>query len=160
LTQNNRDDIIYAMHKDDSKPGYGYQIRQGATALTESWAALPNVSNNHFMLGHLMEWFHAQLGGISQDENSTAYEHIRIKPKLVDVIDSVRVTYQSPYGEIVVDRKKDAYLIQIPIGSKATVSLPIRDEYRVNGKKVKSHISQDRNSVEIQLSSGKYLISN
>ncbi|WP_149915421.1 family 78 glycoside hydrolase catalytic domain [Sphingobacterium cavernae] len=160
LTQNNRDDIIYAMHKDDSRPGYGYQIRQGATALTESWAALPNVSNNHFMLGHLMEWFHAQLGGISQDENSTAYEHIHIKPKLVDVIDSVRVTYQSPYGEIVVDRKKDAYLIQIPIGSKATVSLPIRDEYRVNGKKVKSHISQDRNSVEIQLSSGKYLISN
>jgi len=50
------------MNTRDDVPGYGYQLRKGATALTESWAALESVSNNHLMLGHLMEWFYEGLG--------------------------------------------------------------------------------------------------
>ncbi|MDR0537085.1 MAG: family 78 glycoside hydrolase catalytic domain, partial [Tannerellaceae bacterium] len=49
FTINNREDV----------PGYGFQLAHGATALTESWAALRYVSNNHCMLGHLMEWFYS-----------------------------------------------------------------------------------------------------
>src|SRR5690606_23623339 len=81
LQQAGRNDLIYAMHKDYCRPGYGFQIRQGATALTESWAALSKVSYIYFMLGHLMEWFHPRLGGLGQQEGSIAYKHVRIAPK-------------------------------------------------------------------------------
>ncbi|MCA5004719.1 family 78 glycoside hydrolase catalytic domain [Sphingobacterium bovistauri] len=159
LTEHDRDDVIYAMHKDDTRPGYGYQIRKGATALTESWAALPTVSNNHFMLGHLMEWFHANLGGIKQADNSVAYNHVWIEPKLIDVVKSVKVSYHSPYGEIILDRKGDNYYsVHIPIGSKATVSLPAYGHYKVNGKNVKTKLSKDKARVEIELTAGKFLI--
>ena len=42
-----RSDLIYRMNSRSDVPGYGYQLKQEATALTESWQALPTVSNNH-----------------------------------------------------------------------------------------------------------------
>jgi hypothetical protein len=45
------------MNSRDDVPGYGYQLKNGATALTESWQGLTVVSNNHFMLGHIKNGF-------------------------------------------------------------------------------------------------------
>ena len=59
LTQGGKSQLLYDMNARDDVPGYGYQLKKGATALTESWPALENVSNNHLMLGHLMDWFYA-----------------------------------------------------------------------------------------------------
>ena len=64
LDDEGRSDVIFDMNDRSDVPGYGYQLAKGATALTESWQALPSVSNNHFMLGHIMEWFYSGLGGI------------------------------------------------------------------------------------------------
>jgi alpha-L-rhamnosidase len=83
LSENGRSDILYKMNNRSDRPGYGYQLKKGATALTESWSALTDVSNNHMMLGHLMEWFYTGLGGIYQDENSVAYKDLIIAPKPV-----------------------------------------------------------------------------
>ena len=159
LQQAGRDDLIYAMHKDDSRPGYGYQIRQGATALTESWAALPTVSNNHFMLGHLMEWFHTRLGGLGQQEGSIAYKHVRIAPKLLDVVQQRSVAYESPYGPVKFEQNGDVFQVEIPANSKATVVLPESGQYRVNGEpfEVYEH-ALTADGVEIELGSGVYEI--
>ncbi|MBS1654981.1 MAG: family 78 glycoside hydrolase catalytic domain, partial [Bacteroidetes bacterium] len=78
-----RDDIIYTMNNRSDVPGYGYQLAQGATALTESWQGLPSVSNNHFMLGHLMEWFYEGLAGIRSGKDAVAYKKIIIEPEPV-----------------------------------------------------------------------------
>ena len=74
---------LYAMNARDDVPGYGFQLKKGATALTESWAALEEVSNNHLMLGHLMRWFYSGLLGIDQSESSLAYASIVLKPQVV-----------------------------------------------------------------------------
>lgn len=66
LSAEGLNDLISDMNARDDVPGYGYQWRHGATALTERWQALPLVSNNHFMLGHLLEWFYEGLPGIRQ----------------------------------------------------------------------------------------------
>jgi hypothetical protein len=63
-----------------------FPTEKGATSLTESWAALETVSNNHLMLGHLMEWFYSGLAGIRQDENSVAFKEIILKPEPVEGI--------------------------------------------------------------------------
>src|SRR4051794_29646462 len=65
LTQAGRSDVVYAMAKQSSGPGYLYQLSRGATSLTEAWDADPSGSQNHAMLGHIEEWFYTGLGGIS-----------------------------------------------------------------------------------------------
>lgn len=41
------------------------------------------VSNNHLMLGHIMEWFYSRLAGLGQEEGSVAFKHIKISPQPV-----------------------------------------------------------------------------
>ena len=128
LSESGHSDVLYKMNNRDDRPGYGFQLKKGATALTESWAALTRVSNNHMMLGHLMEWFYNGLGGIYQEKNSAGYEKIVIAPKSVGTIDSVACRFDSPKGLIESVWKKDDNLfelqIEIPSGSVARVVLP------------------------------------
>ncbi len=123
-----RSDVIYEMNNRDDVPGYGYQLKHGATALTESWQAYPSVSNNHFMLGHLMEWFYGGLCGIKQARNSVAYKKIEIRPQPVGDITSANANFHSPYGDIISEWKKDAGIFEmnvtIPANTTAEIYLP------------------------------------
>ncbi len=93
-------DVIWKMNARDDVPGYGYQLKKGATALTESWPALRYVSNNHMMLGHLMEWLYSGIGGIRQVEGSTGYKHIIIDPQPVGDLTWAEVSHTCIRGEI------------------------------------------------------------
>jgi hypothetical protein len=130
LTKGDKSQLLYEINARDDVPGYGYQIKKGATALTESWAALEIVSNNHLMLGHLMEWFYSGLGGIVQEENSAGYKKIIIKPEMVGDIIFSKTSYQSPYGEIRCDwdKKEDTIKIniKIPVNTTAKVFIPVK----------------------------------
>jgi len=123
-----RSDVIFDMNNRSDVPGYGYQLAHGATALTESWQALPNVSNNHFMLGHLMEWFYAGLCGIRQAEGSAGYKQMEIKPQPVGDIKQAKASYHSVYGLISVEWKieNDQFVLDvvIPPNTTATVFFP------------------------------------
>lgn len=128
LTNGGKSQLLYEMNARDDVPGYGYQLKKGATALTESWPALENVSNNHLMLGHLMDWFYSGLGGISQSKTSVAYKEIVIKPELVGDLSWVKTSYNSPYGEIRSDWEKSGKTVKmnvaIPANSTALVYIP------------------------------------
>ena len=107
LDEGGASQLIYDMNNRNDVAGYGFQLKKGATALTESWAALEEVSNNHLMLGHIMEWFYSGLAGISQDENSIGYDHIKIRPQPVGDITYAKGSFHSPYGWITTDWKKE-----------------------------------------------------
>ncbi|MFD1771997.1 family 78 glycoside hydrolase catalytic domain [Sphingobacterium suaedae] len=159
LQKNERDDLIFAMHQDDTRPGYGYQIKKGATALTESWAALPNVSNNHFMLGHLMEWFHAGLGGLGQEPGSIAYEHVRLAPRLLGQLDECNVTFETAYGHVAWKSIKGAYEVTVPVNSRCTVVLPRSPDYTINGERLDNYKHRTTShGLEITIGSGRYTI--
>jgi alpha-L-rhamnosidase len=123
-----RSDVIYDMNSRTDVPGYGYQLAHGATALTESWGALPSVSNNHFMLGHIMEWFYSGLGGIRSAPGAIAMKQIEIRPEVVGDVISAKASYRSPYGDIATDWKKDDHkfdlTVTIPANTKAIIYLP------------------------------------
>ncbi|ALJ01746.1 family 78 glycoside hydrolase catalytic domain [Rufibacter tibetensis] len=137
-----RSDVIYDMNSRTDVPGYGYQLARGATALTESWQALPTVSNNHLMLGHILEWFYSGIGGIRQQEHSIAFNHIEIRPEIVGDLTFSKVTYDSPYGVISTDWKRNAdtleLSVEIPANTTATVHLPMTatDQIFESGKLV------------------------
>jgi alpha-L-rhamnosidase len=128
LEDANRSDVIFDMNSRDDVPGYGFQIKNGATALTESWQALPSVSNNHFMLGHLMEWFYAGLCGIKQSPSSVAFNKIEIRPQPVGDIKQAAASYKSVYGLIKTDWKIEDGMftlnVTIPPNTTATIFLP------------------------------------
>jgi len=107
LTRFGKSELLYEMNNRDDVPGYGYQLKMGATSLAESWQALPSKSLNHLMLGHLMEWFYQGLGGIRQADNSVAYKSIVIQPELVSDLTFANVSFNSPYGTIVSNWKKN-----------------------------------------------------
>ena len=100
LAQGGRHDIIYEMNARDDVPGYGMQLRKGATALTESWQALESVSNNHLMLGHILEWMYGYLGGIRQDEGSVGWEKLLIEPHPVGNVTDCTVSLHTPKGPV------------------------------------------------------------
>lgn len=141
LYEAGRSDVIYLMNNRNDVPGYGYQIAKGATALTESWLAAPIVSNNHFMLGHLMEWFYAGLAGIQQRNTSVGYKEIEIKPEVAGDITNAKATFQSPYGLIKSEWTKSVIAfnlqVEIPANSTAVVHIPAKNGQTVlqNGKK-------------------------
>jgi hypothetical protein len=120
--------LLHEMNNRNDVAGYGFQLTKGATALTESWAALEQVSNNHLMLGHLMEWFYTGLGGISQQNNSVAYKEAIIRPEIVGDITWVKTSYKTIFGAIISEwEKKDGELtfhIVIPPNSTALIKLP------------------------------------
>ncbi|QNR86391.1 family 78 glycoside hydrolase catalytic domain [Pedobacter riviphilus] len=131
-----KSDVIFDMNSRSDVPGYGMQIAKGATALTESWAALPTVSNNHFMLGHLMEWLYSAVGGIRQAENSIAFKQIKIEPEVVGNLTSADVRYNSPYGKISCKWEKTdrtfTLEVNIPVNTTATIYFPVLPKYEIS----------------------------
>ncbi|MEA5460407.1 family 78 glycoside hydrolase catalytic domain [Arcicella sp. LKC2W] len=162
LEDEGKSEVIFEMNNRSDVAGYGYQLAQGATALTESWQALPTVSNNHFMLGHLMEWFYSGLAGIKQDESATAFKKIIIKPQVVGDVTFAKANYQSPYGKIMSDwTKKGEHFtlkIEIPVNTTATIYLPAtaKSKISVNGKIVKNLDFQEDKAI-LNIGSGQYL---
>jgi alpha-L-rhamnosidase len=125
-------DVIFDMNSRNDVPGYGYQLAHGATALTESWQAYPSVSNNHFMLGHLMEWFYAGLCGIKPAPGSVAYRKIEIRPQPVGDVAHASASYHSVYGLIKSDWKIEKGMftlkVTIPANTSAEIYLPFGDK--------------------------------
>lgn len=160
LQQAGRSDVIFDMNYRDDVPGYGFQLKHGATALTESWQAYESVSNNHFMLGHLMEWFYAGLAGIRQSNTSIAYKEVEIKPEVVGDITNAKATFQSPYGLIKSEWTKTATTfelnVQIPTNSTAIICLPVKQGavVKMSGKKV--NVLYKERSAIIKTGSGSY----
>jgi len=170
LEEAGRSDVIYDMNSRSDVPGYGYQLAKGATALTESWQALENVSNNHFMLGHLMEWLYSGLAGIRSAEGSVAYKDIVIHPEPVGDLTSAKGELASPYGKIESSwiKKSGGFelSVRIPSNTSATIYLPASSGsiIKENGKIIKGepefrNIRFEKNRAAITVGSGSYLFS-
>ena len=91
---------MFDMNNHYEVPGYGFQIKMGATTLTENWDPRKGTSWNHFMQGHIEEWFFRSLAGINPDPGIPGFKHIIIRPAMIGDITWVNGSYQSIYGEI------------------------------------------------------------
>lgn len=160
LEESGRSDVIYAMNNRTDVPGYGYQVTHGATSLTESWA-MGGSSQNHFMLGELMEWFYEGLAGIKPDPNGIAFKKIEIRPEPVGNITYAKASYNSPYGIIATDWKKAAgkfeLTVQIPANTTATIYLPSKKASKITEDgKVVTVVSYQGGRAIIKTGSGTY----
>lgn len=152
--------LIYDMNCRNDVPGYGYQIAKGATALTESWPALAEVSNNHLMLGHIMEWFYSGLAGIQQAENSIAYRDIIICPEIVGDLTYAKGTYHTPNGTITTHWEKGKLFrlyVNIPPHTNATIKIPATPTQQIIQMSTPIHPERYENGrAIIRITSGQY----
>ena len=157
LEESGNSELIYDMNSKTDVPGYGYQISKGATSLTESWAALKYVSNNHMMLGHLMEWFYSGLGGIRQTESSVGYQEIIIAPEPVGNVTWAETSYNSVHGEIKCSWKiiesELTIKVTVPSGCRATIIIPCEKPEKITVGK--NPLQSSENIKNIKVSSRK-----
>lgn len=123
LSQKGDDKIVYDMFNHYETPGYGFQLKQGMTTLTEQWNPQYGTSLNHFMMGHLDEWLFASMAGIRNAPGTYGLRDIIIKPFFADDAQEVYAETANLYGKISVKATPTEATVHIPVGCKATVIL-------------------------------------
>jgi len=146
LAQGGRSDVIFDVNKQSDKPGYAYQLRQGATSLTEAWDAGRASSQNHFMLGQIMEWFYHDLAGISSDPGGPGFKKIIIEPAMVGDLTWAKAAFKSIRGDILSSWTRNesgcTLKVAIPANTTATVFLPAKSAKEVTESGVLAGRSQ------------------
>lgn len=108
LATNDMNELMYTMHNHEDAPGYGFQLKFGATTLTEQWDPRMGSSWNHFMMGQIDEWFFASLAGIQTKTTAPGFQHFIIRPEMVGDLAFVKASHETPYGKISVDWKRES----------------------------------------------------
>lgn len=128
LTDNGREDIVYAVATQTSSPSLGHQVVAGLTALGETWDGGSGQSQSHFMLGALDSWLQTRLTGIGQAAGSVGFARLDIDPAIVGDLRSASGSYRTPRGTVATSwqRTGTGYTLRVtvPPGSLADVHLP------------------------------------
>ena len=132
LTDAGRADLIRRVIVNPDVPGYARQLASGATALAESWTAWTGASQNHFFLGHVIEWFYRDLVGLAPDEATPGFKHMVIRPEPVDGLEWAEAEHETPHGRVAVRWEKRAgalvLTLAVPPNTTATVHVPSRGD--------------------------------
>ena len=119
---------MYTMHNHDEAPGYGFQLKFGATTLTEQWDPRQGSSWNHFMMGQIDEWFFRSLAGFEAFKMVDGKQELIIRPCPVGDLTFVRASTETLYGKVLVDWKREGdkfvLSVEIPIGNTAKIYMP------------------------------------
>jgi alpha-L-rhamnosidase len=155
LAENDLNEVMYKMLNHYDAPGYGYQLQYGLTTLTEQWDPAKGNSWNHFMMGQIEEWFFKSILGIVADLEQPGFKHFYIQPSLFGDMTYAKGSFESLYGEIVVDWKRSETDFQIdvtvPVNSTATLILP----KQVASKETKIELESGKHSFHYTLNERK-----
>ena len=172
LTKYNRADIAFKLASNDTYPSWGYMAKNGATTIWELWngnTADPKMnSQNHVMLlGDLLIWMYEDLAGIQSDLKEFAFKKVIMKPSLGVDLNYVNASYQSPYGTIKSQWKKENgqlnWNISVPGNATAVVYIPAKEysEVKESGKAIASSevvkfLRVENGNVVLEVGSGDY----
>ena len=132
LAANGRSDLVLRLVLQDDKPGYAYQLKNGATALAEAWDGNLGVSQNHIILGQIVEWLYRDLAGLDPDEARPGFAHVNVRPTPLDGVSWVDASYASGRGAIAARWERDGAILRLavtlPPNTTGTVYLPLPRE--------------------------------
>jgi hypothetical protein len=128
LAEGGRSDVIFDMNSGSDHPGYGMMLARGNTTLTERWDGGPEASMNHFMLGHILEWFYGDVAGIQPDPAAPGFARAILRPTPVGNLTWASAHYDSLQGRYQTSwkRRGDRFSLQVtvPTNTSATLYLP------------------------------------
>ena len=127
LALNVENELMYAMHNHEDTPGYGFQLKFGATTLTEQWDPRQGNSWNHFMMGQIDEWFFRSLAGI--EPSTPGFKTFTVCPQVVGNLNYVNASHETIYGKMEVEWKYEnerfSLFVTVPVNTQATIILPV-----------------------------------
>lgn len=123
LAEYGKNDLIEKMIMQKEHPSYYRFIRMGETTLPEFWSDDAR-SRNHDMMGHILEWFYREVGGIrSQD----GYQTVEINPHFVGNMTWISCDYDSIAGKIHVFAQREggncSMEVKVPPNMEAVIHL-------------------------------------
>ncbi|MBE9600765.1 glycoside hydrolase family 78 protein [Pedobacter sp. MC2016-24] len=152
------EDVAYDLLMQESYPSWLYPVKMGATTIWERWDGIkPNGSfqtpdmnsYNHYAYGAIGDWMYRNVAGIQSDPDAPGYKKMMIQPKPGGGLNSARAELNTPYGWVVSSWKIENGLfkldVQIPVNTRATVTLPHPLKSDVHG-----------NSRSVEIGSGSY----
>ena len=129
LQEAGRDDLLYTIYNQQTYPGWGYMLAQGATTLMEQWNGY--ASQIHSCFASPGSWFYQGLAGIRPDASAPGFKQIIIKPAVVGELTWVKCDYDSIHGRIASNWQRDGdkltMEVTIPVNTSATVHVPAKD---------------------------------
>jgi alpha-L-rhamnosidase len=130
LIRENRNDLVDLIMGQTTYPGWGYLVKElGLKTWPETWSGW----GSHVILVTATpgSWFFEGLGGILPDPVKPGFKHFTLRPGIVKSVDWVKCSYQSPYGKIVSNWKREGEKltmeVTIPANTTATVHVPAKD---------------------------------
>ena len=126
LTRSGRADLAYGIVNQNTFPGWGYMLENGATTMWECWKKEEMIySHNHPMFGSVSEWFYKALAGINSAPGSVAFDKIVIAPQITGDFQWVHGSYNSIRGNITSNWKLDGDTLQIEVRIPANTTAEI-----------------------------------
>lgn len=128
-------DAAYRMLENTEKPGWLYEVAQGATTVWETWEGYTgdpgSGSLNHYSPGAVCGWLFDTVAGIRvRGEN-----HFEIMPMPGGTLKYAQAACQSLYGKVVSRWERTAdgirYTITVPSNCTATIRLPDGSEQQI-----------------------------
>jgi alpha-L-rhamnosidase len=126
LLENNRNDLIYTMVRQEEFPGWGQMLKDGATTFYEDWEHVESSLHSSYL--YVGSWFNEGLGGI-QHPDAGGFKNFVIHP-WIDPDNgprSTRAHYDSPYGRIESEWKVTGSQVNlhitVPPNTRATLKL-------------------------------------
>lgn len=132
-------DLAYRILYQENCPSWFYEIKKGATTIWESWTGIKpdgevgQLSYNHYAFGSVCDWIYRTIGGIRCEE--PGYRRFTIRPDPDDTLRWAVCRYESVYGTIVSDWRREAgqftLRAEIPCNTAAQVVMPDGSRYEV-----------------------------
>lgn len=144
LSMAGRTDIAYRTVMNPTCPSpLASWLRAGATTLWEDWHGRHSL--NHIMLGEYVSWAYQYLAGIrlaAADDSTaavptgpTGFSDFVLEPELVDGLDWVRASTETPYGRIESSWARSGDMVEysftVPPNTSAVIRLPGESDERV-----------------------------
>ncbi len=130
LWKYNKTSLGYEMASQDSYPGWGFWLKNGATTSWEQWD-VNNASKNHGWLGsYLSSWMVKAIGGISILE--PGYHKIKIIPGIAGELSFAKTSIETIKGKVAFSWSKQSpgkleMVVTIPPNSTAEVYIPSKN---------------------------------
>jgi alpha-L-rhamnosidase len=135
LSDHGRHELATRVVRADTYPGWGYQVRQGATTIWERWNswtpedgfADPGMNSlNHAALGSVADWLHRSVAGLAPAE--PGYATMLVRPRPGVGFTWARATHESAHGHHAVawtleDRRLELS-VEAPPNTAARILLP------------------------------------
>ena len=124
-----RNDLVHTIAAQETFPGWGYMLANGATTTWEHWDA--KRSHIHNCYNGIGVWFYRGLAGIRPDDAAPGFKHFILRPALLNGLTWVKARQDTVHGPIEsawrIEDGRFLWDLAIPANTTATVMVPADD---------------------------------